>query len=241
MNIKDQTLKDLYKRIQRWLLVTDAYTSFATDILLNKEIYNLFVSNGKLDVSYAKEILSDLDCLRDICCNKITNKETEFYDFITKSVDSLYISDMQKVIYKYMLDTKYGNPKRQNDFTATDRLFYVLQAIFGLDSLIKSCFDNSVLKHRFYEVTNLLDENDYDSFEKTFSDIKKELEKATTDNELNDLFDAKKELLRDYVASGILKQYDEVSNAPSGNFIEVDEFLKFISEDLGFSIKNNVK
>ena len=114
-------------------------------------------------------------------------------------------------------------------------MFYILQAIYGLDSLILSCNDNMILVNRFNDVMETSNIDDFTNFLNVFSEIRNKLLKTINEEELSVLFNEEKDSFRDYVLAGIDKQYTEVTKDKNGNFSKVDDLLSLISNDLGFN------
>lgn len=230
----DENLKNAYKVLENKVLSSNVHEDFIRYLIIKTDFDNYFVVNNDLDVKTAKMAINDLDYLYQICNENNLNKENEFHDFIVNSIESTNLADIEKVIYIHMLETKYGNPKRKEDFTLNDRLFYVLEAIYGLDNLILSCNDNMVLVNRFNDVMETSNIDDFTNFLNGFNEIRNKLSKTINEEELSTLFNEQKEFFRPYVLAGIDKQYTEVTKDKNGDFSKVDNLLSIISNDLGF-------
>ena len=233
----DENLKNAYKKIEDKIISSNEHKDFIEYLIKETNFVDYFVVDKELNTKTAKMAINDLDFLNLICDKNNLNKENEFHDFMIKAVESDRLIDIEKVIYTFMLETKYGNPKRENkkDFTLNDRLFYILQAIYGLDSLILSCNDNMILVNRFNDVMETSNIDDFTNFLNVFSEIRNKLLKTINEEELSVLFNEEKDSFRDYVLAGIDKQYTEVTKDKNGNFSKVDDLLSLISNDLGFN------
>ena len=240
LNSNDENLKSAYKKIENKIISGNEHKNFIDYLIKQTDFANCFVVNGNLNVKNAKMVINNLDYLHFLCEEDNLNKENEFHDFLIKSLETDALIDIEKVIYTFMLETKYGNPKRKEDFTLNDRLFYVLQAIYELDNLILACNNSMTLVNRFNEVMQTSNIDDFTDFINEFSEMRKKLSKIQNEEELSIAFNEEKEFLIPYVAAGIDRQYTEVSKDENGNFSKVDALLRLISDDLGFSANKNI-
>ena len=131
----------------------------------------------------------------------------------------------------YFIETLYGNPDRleMDDYTFNDKMFYALQAVFGLDTLALSIRDKKALIDRYMLVSGSYDMNEMNNF----SNIIEEIYKTNDPN----IFDSKKDVLNPYVLSGLDIQLNEISNNSRGNFSQYDNLQEILSSYLAYNKK----
>lgn len=212
MDNKTVDLDKAYKEIYKQIRSTMVFDKFLNQFLLKGGLYEYLSQICKTDDEFkimCEAITTYVDMLHEIWNTVNPDKENEFYEAINDALAFLDVPDVKKVVYKKMIDTLIGDPNRKEDYTITDRLFQVLEATFGLDTLIMSCYTNDAIHYRFCEVFSL-DNDEFTNFLATFSHVKNELEEAKTDEELSSMFNDKKMLFRDYIINGIERQIEEM-------------------------------
>ena len=140
-------------------------------------------------------------------------------------------SAISTIINTYLIETKYGNPSRieLDDYTPNDKLFAILESVFGLDALILSVIDTKKLWERFNEITE--DDGTYDMV--NFNDVIEklyELSKGDDTEAFTQAIENYSDYLRPYILAGINKQYTEISKTKHGSFEQCDNLREMVTK-----------
>ena len=224
-------LNRAYKALEKKVLSSDSYRKFITSVADLKEFREIFSYNGKFNDALAEESLKDLDNLRYICNNETRlKKEDEFHQMIINCVSNEDV--ITNIVNTFFMETKYGNPKREklNDYTLNDRMFYILQSIFGIDTLTESINNKDVLFHKFNEVTMDYSGKEAEYFINLIDEIYKEASIIQDPEEMKNYISSKKQDLSKYILDGSKVQLREVTNSENGEFNKYNNLDKIISE-----------
>jgi hypothetical protein len=239
---KKQNIDKAYVKIESEILSTLQYKRFISYLLQLQEFKDSFTINNEFDANLAKKATESLDVLRYLCNDETgIGKEKDFHDFILKAIEELPYGPAQKVVYTYMLETKYGNPKR-SDYTLNDMLFYILQSVYGMDFLILTCTNNKVSVERFFDVLKTEEPNLLSDFFGQFYELRQTLYNEEDRDVIKQKFEEKKDFFMPYIVAGISNQYDEESRNKNANFPEIDNLVSILTGELGYKVfEKNVK
>ncbi len=230
-----------YKIIEDKLKKTDSFQDFILYIGHLDSFIEIFTfDNGEFDNKFALKALENLEALRFICNDETgLHEEEKLHDALVESVkDNNAIST---IINTYLIETKYGNPKRVelDDYTPNDKLFAILEIIFGLDTLILSVSDRRKLWERFCEVTenNETDEmvNFNDAMEKLY-----EFSKDSNPEVFMSAIESYSDYLKPYILAGINKQCNEIAKTEHGSFEHFNNLYEMVTKDV-LGIEKNKK
>ena len=237
-NNQEKELNKAYDVLNKKVLSSNMYYKFITSIADLNEFRDIFSYNGKFNTDKALESLKNLENLRYICNNETgLKKENEFHNMIINCVSNE--DAITTIVNTFLMETKYGNPKRENldDYTLNDRMFYILQSIFGLDTLIESVINKEVLFHKFCEITKDYNEKEVENFISLIDEIYKEAKMLNDPNEIKNYIVSRKEDLKQYIYENEIADLDKISNSEHGSFQKHDELKEIVDEILDNSKK----
>lgn len=188
--------------------------------------------NDRFDAKIAGDAIESLDVLRFICNDETGLKqEDKFHDFITSAVTEK--DAISTIVNTHLIEIKYGNPKRDklNDYTPNDRLFAILESVFGLDALLLSVNDKDVLLKKFNEI--MKGDNSYTPSD--FIEIIESLYKISKSDEHSLFLQAledRSEDLKPYISAGFGQQLNEISNSKHGNFDHYNNLYDMVTNDI---------
>ena len=158
--------------------------------------------------------------------------ENDFHDFIVAAVSEP--DAISSIININLMETKYGNPKREqlNDYTLNDKLFGILEAVFGLDALILSVSDKKALQDRFNKVMKTNDLEEANKFIGIIEDIYNSVKDEANPLLVNEKIESMKEDLKPYVLAGLCEQLNEISNSKHQTFESYDILYKKVTDDI---------
>ncbi len=229
-----------YQKIEDKIKKSHSFYDFIlyiTNLDSFREIFTF--ENGKFDVEIAGNALENLDALRFICNDETgLHEEKKLHDALIESVKE--DSAISTIINTHLIETKYGNPSRieLDDYTPNDKLFAILESIFGLDALILSVINRKKLWERFSEVT----ENDETYDMVNFNDVMEKLYEFSKgdDTEFTQAIESYSDYLRPYILAGINKQYTEISKTERGSFEQCDNLREMVTKHV-LRIEENKK
>lgn len=228
-----------YRKIEDKIRRSNSYYEFIryiTDLNEFKEAFTF--NNDRFDAKMAGKAIENLEVLRFVCNDESGIKqENRFHDFLTSAV--MENDAISTIVNIHLIETKYGNPKRikLNDYTPNDKLFAILESVFGLDALILSVKDKDVLLTKFNEVMK----NDSSYSPSEFIKIIEDLYKASKSDE-HSLFvrtlEDYSDYLKPYVSAGFQQQLSEISNSEHGNFEHYNNLYDMVTGDIMKLSKN---
>ena len=132
------------------------------------------------------------------------------------------------------METKYGNPKREqlDDYTLNEKLFGILEAVFGLDTLILSVNDKKVLQDRFNKVMKTDSPEEANKFIGIIEDIYNSVKDEENPLLVNEKIESWKEEIKPYVLAGLCEQLNEISNSKHQTFESYDILYKKVTDDI---------
>ena len=225
----DRITENALNIIKKKIKSSGAYASFVVQLTGDKDFVEVFNFNGDINYDVLNEAIANIDNLKDICLN--TNKEKEFHDMVVKALKEVDKDAISIVVDTYFIEILYGNPDRleMNDYTFNDKMFYILQGIFGLDTLTLSIENKKALFDRYQLVFESNDINEINNFINIIEDIYKS-------NDSN-IFKSKKDVLNPYILSGLGIQLNEISNNPKGNFSGYNNLQEILSSYMEYDKK----
>ncbi len=230
-----------YQKIEDKIKKSHSYYDFIwyiTNLDNFREIFTF--EDGKFNAAFAGEAIENLESLRFICNDETgLHEEKRLHDAFIESVKE--DSAISTIINTYLIETKYGNPSRieLDDYTPNDKLFAILESVFGLDALILSVIDTKKLWERFNEITE--DDGTYDMV--NFNDVIEklyELSKGDDTEAFTQAIENYSDYLRPYILAGINKQYTEISKTKHGSFEQCDNLREMVTKHV-LRIEENKK
>lgn len=224
---KDNNLTAIYKILENKIMNSSEYNKFLHDVITKE---TLGIKTDKIE-DFEQLLDFNLDDLSDVFNNENSPwYEERFHKFITDATKDEDI--MQTIINNGIIETKYGNPERRkiNDYTLNDMMFKILQGVFSSEVLLLSVSDKNALKYRFDVIKE--DEMNFDDFKQLIEKIYVDSKGLNDIERVKDVLKANVGELKPYIAVGIQKQINEISNSKNGNFKEFDELYKALINDV---------
>lgn len=224
---KDNNLTAIYKVLENKIMNSSEYNKFLHDVITKE---TLGIKTDKIE-DFEQLLDFNLDDLSDVFNNEnLPWYEERFHEFITEATKDEDI--MQTIINNGIIETKYGNPERRkiNDYTLNDMMFKILQGVFSSEVLLLSVSDKNALKYRFDVIKE--DEMNFDDFKQLIEKIYVDPKGLNDIERVKDVLKANVGELKPYIAVGIQKQINEISNSKNGNFKEFDELYKALINDV---------
>lgn len=225
----DQITESALNIIKNKIQNTSEYSSFVVKLTNNNDFMEAFKFDENVNYEVLDKALSNIDNLQTICFD--TNKEKEFHDMVVKALKEADKDAISTIVDTYFIETLYGNPDRMemDDYNFNDKMFYILQGIFGLDTLTLSIENKKALFNRYQLVSGSNDINEVENF----INIIEETYKSNDSN----IFESKKDVLNPYILSGLDMQLNEISNNPKGNFSGYDNLQEILSSYMAYDKK----
>lgn len=224
---KDNNLTAIYKILENKIMNSSEYNKFLHDVITKK---TLGIKTDKIE-DFEQLLDFNLDDLSDVFNNEnLPWYEERFHEFITEATKDEDI--MQTIINNGIIETKYGNPERRkiNDYTLNDMMFKILQGVFSSEVLLLSVSDKNALKYRFDVIKE--DEMNFDDFKQLIEKIYLDSKDLNDIERVKDVLKANVGELKPYIAVGIQKQINEISNSKDGTFEEFDKLYKTLVNDV---------
>ena len=225
-------LEVAYKELENKVFNNSNYHSFITSLADTEEFRELFTFDDKFNSVLAEKALSNLDNLRFICNNSTgLKKEKEFHDMLSSCIKEN--NAISTIVNTYLMDTKYGNIEREekDNYIINDKMFYIMQSIFGLNTLVESVKNKDVLLKRFTEISGLYESEDINNFISV-------IEEMYFKKEEKDVIQSKIEYLKPFILSGLQKQLTEVSNSYDDTFIKYNYLYEIVTDIIGINKKS---
>ena len=223
-----------YKKLEDKIYKSDKYYKFVFYVTNLDSFRDVFTFMGdRFDAKVAGKAIENLDALRFICNNETGMKiENEFHDFIVAAVSEQ--DAISSIINVNLMETKYGNPKREqlDDYTLNEKLFGILEAVFGLDTLILSVNDKKVLQDRFNKVMKTDSPEEANKFIGIIEDIYNSVKDEENPLLVNEKIESWKEEIKPYVLAGLCEQLNEISNSKHQTFESYDILYKKVTDDI---------
>ena len=226
------SLNDAYNQIKKKIIDSKDYANYVyyitSDPIISKKFNEStsYEKDGKT-VSFASEVVENIDFINEF--SKVYGLDSVFCDTILKAFGDDNIID--KVINTKFTETLYGNPSKE-DLNSIDALFTILESVFGLDTIIKSFNDKTILDRRFKEVTGVLDDSlEYD-FLSLINKIYNETCTLNSYDYIKKVIKSYKDELNSYILPGLVKQIDEETKSGSDS-IKTDNLSGRIIELVG--------
>lgn len=224
---KDNNLTAIYKILENKIMNSSEYSKFLHDVITKE---TLGIKTDKIE-DFEQLLDFNLDDLSDVFNNEnLPWYEERFHEFITEATKDEDI--MQTIINNGIIETKYGNPERRkiNDYTLNDMMFKILQGVFSSEVLLLSVSDKNALKYRFDVIKE--DEMNFDDFKQLIEKIYVDSKDLNDIERVKDVLKANVGELKPYIAVGIQKQINEISNSKDGTFEEFDKLYKTLVNDV---------
>ena len=212
---------------------------YLNKIILNSETYGNLLYTLTTDEKFKIKIKDAFDNDIDLFNSVIKDVEYIYYlstilgmenDFIKCALDAVKIdSAIETVINTKFIETLYGNPFKE-DISLNDILFTLLESIIGLDTIIESFKDRSLLIKKVN--INMKDDGSFNALNIIFNSIYEDLKYCDNYDEIINVINSYKDDLALYIERGLNSQAISVINNPNGNFSEYDFLLERLKEIL---------
>ena len=232
-NNKKYNQEIAYKKIENKVYSSSSYYKFLFNISKLDKFREIFTFDGKFDANISNEVMNNLDLLRYICNGETgMNLEKEFHDTLVSAAKEE--DAISSVINTYLIEIKYGNPYRVelNDYTTNDKLFSILESIFGLDTLILSVNNKGILLDRFNNIMETNDLEEANRFIEIIENLYNSITKEKHPESAQQIIESYKDVLKPYISAGFQKQLNEISNNKHQNFKSFDILYKKVTEDI---------
>lgn len=220
-------MNNIYKVLKNRILKSKSYSNYAVGI--TDDIYKYFLELGINESNNYELAFKNIDFM-DSFSRNILHNEKEFNKVLFSSFDE-EVDVIRQIVSKKFLETYIGNENKE-DLDEIDAFFPLLESIFGLDTLLLSIKDSSVLISKFRNVFNMDIANFYEAFSKIYKEAK-----GKNYDEIISIIRNNSSELKDYVTTGILFEISDVSNNDKKNFEKANELLARSIEILGDKAK----
>ncbi|MBQ9012543.1 MAG: hypothetical protein IJ094_03100 [Bacilli bacterium] len=256
----DKKIEEIYKELDNRIKQSKQYIEFAHKISLDSDtnknnndvtFRDIFTFEKEVETSEGIKLISNFDSevaskafshigvMKKVC--DILNLDNEFHDVIIKANESSNV--LVNICNTHFLNVKYGDPSNEtlNDYSLNDRLFYIIETIFGLDTIVNSYYDkdafNKQLNYIMQDYSGTALDNLTMILEDMYNELKDEKDEETIKNRIREYKDA----LKPYVSAGIQAQIDETIRSDKKSYDNVTRLEETVIKDiLGYSLNKKM-